>query len=499
METLVAGNIASYSSNVSPTAGSTPLSRRGPLKSILRTIAAIGLCLSELTACGSLPTITPDMAVGSNQPVQLEGSRGPLTPQQSKAILAKLAKDGQAPGIFEEHLALEQNILGSSLVVGNKVTLLVDGPSTYDAMFAAIAQAKDNINMETYIIEDDEAGKRFSDALIAKQQAGVQVNFMYDSVGSIGTPKEFFQRLRDAGINVLEFNPVNPLSLRKGWNVNRRDHRKLLVVDGRIAFVGGINISSVYSSGSGLFSRKSKPHKEGKEGKEDETPWRDTHMRIEGPVAAGFQNLFIENWKDQKGDPLADRDYYPTVAPVGGEVVRAIGSSPEQPYSVIYVTLLSAINSATSQVYLTNAYFVPDPQMLAALKDAVDRGVDVRLLLPGKSDSALVYYASRSYYDELLTAGVKIYERQDALLHAKTAVIDGVWSTVGSTNLDWRSFVTNKEINAVVLGPDFGAQMQAMFAQDLNASKNITLETWRNRSYGLRIKEFGARLWARLL
>jgi cardiolipin synthase len=466
---------------------------RRPLKAVIRTIAAIGLCLAELTACGSLPTITPDMAL-HGQPVQLKGSRGPLSPQQSKAILAKLAQNGQPTGIFEEHLALEQAILGDSLMVGNKITLLVDGPRTYDAMFAAIAQAKDNINMETYIIEDDEAGKRFSDALIAKQQTGVQVNFMYDSVGSLNTPKEFFQRLRDAGINVLEFNPVNPLSLRKGWNVNRRDHRKLLVVDGRIAFVGGINISSVYSSGSSvLFSRRSKPPKPG------EQPWRDTHIQIEGPVATSFQNLFIENWKKQKGNPLAERNYYPVIAPVGNEVVRAIGSSPEQPYSLIYVTLLSAINSAASQVSLTNAYFVPDPQLLSALKDAVVRGVDVRLLLPGKSDSAMVFYASRSYYDELLSAGIKIYERQEALLHAKTAVIDGVWSTVGSTNLDWRSFVTNQEIDAVVLGPDFGAQMQAMFEQDLQASHIITLEQWRNRSYNMRIKEFGARLWARLL
>jgi cardiolipin synthase len=458
-----------------------------------RHLGILFFCMAGLSACSALPTLTPDMAV-SRGPVQLEGRRGPLSPQQSKAILAKL-KDGSEPtDIFEQHLALEQTILGSSLVVGNKVSLLVDGPSTYASMFAAIAQAKDNIDMETYIIEDDEAGRRFSDALIAKQQAGVQVNFIYDGVGSIGTPKEFFQRLRDAGINVLQYNPVNPLSLRKGWDVNQRDHRKLLVVDGRIAFVGGVNISSVYSSGSSVSrSRKPQPHKPG------EQPWRDTHMRIEGPVVGSFQTLFMETWKQQKGDPLAIRNYFPDVPQAGHEVVRAIGSSPNQPYSLIYVTLLSAINSAQSQVYLTNAYFVPDPQLLAALKNAVARGVDVRLLLPGKSDSALVFYASRSYYDELLSAGIKIYERQQALLHAKTAVIDGVWSTIGSTNLDWRSFVNNQEINAVVLSPDFGAQMQKMFEDDLKVSELFTLEKWRSRPLGSRIKEFGSRLWARLL
>jgi cardiolipin synthase len=463
------------------------------MKILVRTLVAVCLVMGGLTACSSLPVLTPEMSV-SNAPVRLEGARGPLTQQQSKAILDKLATSGKPTGIFEQHLALEQEILGSSLVVGNRVSLLVDGPSTYDAMFAAISQAKDNIDMETYIIEDDEEGHRFADALIAKQQAGVQVNFIYDSVGSIGTPKEFFQHMRDAGINVLEFNPVNPLALRKGWDVNRRDHRKLLVVDGRIAFVGGINISSVYSSGSSAsLKRRAKPDKA------HEQPWRDTHIRVEGPVAAGFQTLFMDTWKQQKGDPLPDRNYFPRMTPIGDEVVRAIGSSPEQPFSVIYVTLLSAINSAQSQVWLTNAYFVPDPQMLAALKDAVARGVDVRLLLPGKSDSALVYYASRSYYEELLQAGVKIYERQDALLHAKTAVIDGVWSTIGSTNLDWRSFVTNQEINAVVLGAGFGAQMQTMFTEDLKASQQFTVETWHARSIGSRIKEFGSRLWSRLL
>jgi cardiolipin synthase len=180
-------------------------------------------------------------------------------------------------------------------------------------------------------------------------------------------------------------------------------------------------------------------------------------------------------------------------------VVRAIGSSPEEAYSQIYATLLSAINSAETQVLLTNAYFVPDPQLLAALKEAVQRGVDVRLLLPDKIDSALVFHASRSYYDELLSAGVKIYERQDALLHAKTALIDGVWSTVGSTNLDWRSFLNNQEINAVMLGQDFGAQMQALFEKDLASSKLVTLEAWRSRSIVARIKERAARLWAHWL
>ena len=452
-------------------------------------ILASALCVALLLNRGSIPVMVPDMALRPSPPVQFDGAHGPLSTQQSKAVLTRLKRNGADTNIFDKHLALEAEIVGSPLIVGNKVDLLVDGPSTYKSMFAAIEKAKNHINMETYIFDDDEIGQRFAGLLASKQRSGVQVNLIYDSVGAINTPKEFFKRLKDSGVNVLEFNPVNPLLARKGWQVNQRDHRKLLIVDGQIAFVGGINISSVYSSGS--FGRT--------QSNKDNPAWRDTHLRMAGPVVSEFQKLFMATWRQQNGDPLASGDYFPEPGSKGNVVVRAIGSSPEEPYSQIFATLISAINSAETRVFLTNAYFVPDPQLLAALKDAVQRGVDVRLLLPEKIDSSLVYYASRSYYDELLSAGVKIYERQVALLHAKTALIDGVWSTVGSTNLDWRSFLNNHEINAVMLGQDFGAQMQAMFEKDLDSSKLVTLEAWRSRSIGTRFKEMTARLWARWL
>jgi cardiolipin synthase len=455
--------------------------------SIANFAAAFGLVL--LFACTSIPTIVPDMAMHPAHPVQFDGSHGPLTAKQGKEILARLKKNGADTNIFDRHLTLEAEIVGSPLVVGNKVELLVDGPTTYNSMFAAIGQAKDHINMETYIIEDDEIGRHFIDLLIRKQLSGVQVNLIYDSVGSINTPREFFKPLQASGVNVLEFNPVNPLLARKYWQVNRRDHRKLLIVDGQVAFVGGINISSVYSSGlSGRFkSTRGNLH------------WRDTHLRMAGPVVSEFQKLFMATWSEQNGPPLAARVYFPIPADKGNEVVRAIGSSPEEPYSQIYATLLSAINSSETRVFLTNAYFVPDPHLLAALKEAAQRGVDVRLLLPEKIDSAMVYYASRSYYDELLSAGVKIYQRQDALLHAKTALIDGVWSTIGSTNLDWRSFLYNQEIDAIILGQGFGAQMQDLFEKDLESSKLVTIEAWRKRPLGSRIREMAARLWAHWL
>ncbi|MBC7802517.1 MAG: cardiolipin synthase [Candidatus Parcubacteria bacterium] len=430
----------------------------------------------------------------SGAPVQMEGARGPLSAAQSKAILDRLKSRGQETSIFDRHLALEEGIVGSPLSTGNRAVLLQDGPATFQAMFAAIRNARDHINMETYIIEDDEVGKRFADALIEKQAQGVQVNFIYDSVGSIAAPKEFFKRLTDSGIKVLEFNPVNPLTARAGWSVNRRDHRKLLIVDGQTVFLGGINISGVYARGS--FGDSS-----GSGGRKRDTgpPWRDTHLQLDGPVVADFQKLFMETWEKQKGEPLAQRNYFPKPESKGAEIVRAIGSAPDEPFSQIYATLISAINSAETTVYLTNAYFVPDPQLLTALKVAVGRGVDVKLILPSNTDSALVFHAGRSFYTELLEANVKIYERRGPLMHAKTALIDGVWSTVGSTNLDWRSFLHNQEVNAVILGQAFGTQMRAVFDKDLAASDQITLEKWLRRPAGDRMRESLSRMWQRLL
>ena len=354
-------------------------------------------------------------------------------------------------------------------------------------MFDAIAAARDHINMETYIIEDDEVGRKFADALIERQSHGVQVAFIYDSVGSSGTPPAFFKRLTDGGVKVLQYNPINPLAGKKGWEVTQRDHRKLMIIDGETAFMGGVNISSVYSSGSS--SPRSAPQSAN-------APWRDTDVRVQGPVVADFQKLFLATWEKQKGDAMVPRNYFPLAANRGNEVVHAIGSSPDDAYSMIYATLISAIDSAETSVHLTNAYFVPDPQLLAALKDAARRGVDVSLILPSHTDSWMVYNAGRSHYANLLASGVKIHERRGALLHAKTAVIDGVWSTIGSTNLDWRSFLYNDEVNAVVLGPDFGTQMQTMFDADIAVSNIITKESWSERPIASHVKELAARMWA---
>jgi cardiolipin synthase A/B len=455
-----------------------------------------------LVGCSTLPTFVPDLARRSSASVRLEGARGVLSETQSKAILDQLKRRSASTDIFERHLALEEAVVGSPMTTGNAVILLQDGPATYRAMFAAIEAARNHINMETYILDDDEVGQRFAQALIVKQQQGVQVNIIRDSVGTLGTPKAFFKTLSDSGIKLLEFNPVNPLLARKSWALNQRDHRKLLIVDGSIAFLGGINISSVYSGGS--FSQGSRGTPKRAVPSLDEADvdalktnlaWRDTDLQLQGPVVAEFQKLFLATWEKQHGEPLVASNFFPPPKSPGRQLVRAIGSSPSDPFSLIYATLLSAIGSAETSVYITNAYFVPDPQLLATLESAAARGVDVRLILPSQTDSWLVFHAGRGYYEQLLRAGVKIYERRGVILHSKTALIDGVWATVGSTNLDWRSFLHNEELNAAVLGVEFGNQVKAMFDKDLAASDAITLEQWQRRPIGLRIKEVFGRIW----
>ncbi|MEO8164659.1 MAG: phospholipase D-like domain-containing protein, partial [Betaproteobacteria bacterium] len=304
-------------------------------------VSGILACIALVSGCASLPEI------GKPQPnpeaVRFEGSRGPLSAAQSRAILERLkAKSGES-SLLDRHIALEQSLVDSPLVVDNEVSLLKDGPATYRAMFAAIGKARKNINLETYIFEDDEVGQKFADLLIAKQKAGVQVAIIYDSIGAINAPREFFKRLEQSGIRTVEFNPINPLMGKNKSAPDHRDHRKLLIVDGRTAFLGGINISRVYSAGSAPSSGSA-----AKMEKKDanKVPWRDTHVQIEGPVVAQYQKLFLETWERQSDKALEGEDYFPQLQSVGKEIVRAVGSNAEEPYSQIYVTLISAINSA---------------------------------------------------------------------------------------------------------------------------------------------------------
>jgi cardiolipin synthase A/B len=461
----------------------------GPLPGSLFRLLTV-LCLITGSGCASLPNVQNMMAhelSSSDRSTEITGPKGDISSRRSKAIIKRLEGQVNPTEILQHQVQLMQSISGSDLVAGNKVTLLIDGKATYAAMFEAIQNAKDHINFETFIFEDDEIGKGFSDLLIRKSAEGVQVNLIYDSFGCKSTPGDFFQRLRDGGVLVLEFNPVNPGKVVEGkkWELSNRDHRKILVVDGAIAFTGGVNISDVYSGSSA-----SRPSNE----KKDE-PWRDTHIRIEGPAAARIQWLFMKTWERQKGPTLPSREYFPYVKQAGEMLVRVVGSLPGEKNRLIFMMYMSAITHAENSIYLTTPYLVPDKQLLKALTEAAARGVDVKILLPGFSDNALVFHASRYYYTPLLKAGVQLFERRGGMLHAKTAVIDDVWSTVGSSNLDSQSLLTNDEANVVILGQDFADNMQTMFERDLEESDQITLEEWKKRSPDNHLKEWFSRMF----
>jgi cardiolipin synthase len=440
-----------------------------------------------LGACASLPNVT-----GLNDKLEpaaaptVQGSKGELSDARAKALLQqqRWAKGGLN---LQDQAALEEAATGVPLIAGNKCTLLFDGPQTIAEMLKAINGARNSINFETYIFDQDQLGDKFADALIERHQQGVVVNIIYDSVGTLGTPAEFFERMRKAGINLVEFNPVNPAkSSGDNWKLNNRDHRKILIVDGKIAFTGGINISATYAKSS-LFRSASKPTDKSQVG------WRDTHIKIEGPAVQAFQWLYVRQWAAQAKEELPQADYFPKPVIAGDRVVRVLGSDPGGKFE-IYKAYALAMQEARQTIHLTSAYFVPDRQTVDALSAAARRGVDVKIVVPGVSDVGLVVYAGHAYYDELLQAGVKIYQLKLAVLHAKTAVIDGKWSTVGSSNIDTRSFLHNSEINVIVMGDSFGVEMERAFQEDLKDSNPVNLETWRHRPWSNRMKEWAARI-----
>jgi len=444
--------------------------------------------LSLINGCATLPRVSEkiDAVPTAQEPRQIVSAKGLVSPEKSKAIMERLTQSVNPTDILERHTAVVESVTESPLTKGNKVTLLIDGPATYAAMFEAIRSAKNHINLETFILEDDEIGKKFTDLLLRKQAEGIQVNIIYDSMGSFTTSESFFQSLRDKGIRVVEFNPVSPLKGHMKWLMINPDHRKILIVDGKVAISGGINISKVYSGGlSGS-----------KKVKGEQLPWRDTDVQIEGPAVAEFQKLFLDTWSKQEGPKLSEPNYYPKMKEDGNALVRVVGSTPGSDNRITFIVYVTAITFAEHSIHLTNAYFVPDKQILKAFADAAMRGVDVKIILPATTDSQLVLNAARHNYSELLKAGVKIYERRSVVLHAKTAVIDGVWSTVGSTNLDYWSLLSDDEVNTVVLSREFAVEMERMFASDLAQSDQIQCDKWGERSLLQKIKESFAHLFA---
>jgi cardiolipin synthase len=440
-----------------------------------------------MASCATLPEVDTGSRAAAKANPTVATAGGMLQTKQAAALLAR--RWARATPDMKALAVLEEEATGVPLIAGNKVTLLFDGPATMKEMMAAAQAAKTSINLETYIFDQDPVGLQFADLLIEKRSQGVIVNVLYDAVGTFGTPQAFFDRMKAAGITLVPFNPLNPAARKtKFWEINNRDHRKLMVVDGKIAFTGGINISSTYANSSFFGSRRAPNKDDGRK-----VGWRDTHIKIEGPAVAALQWSFVNNWVRQEAGELPEAPYFPTLAPAGDKVVRVLASDPDKGFE-IYKSLVLAIQEAKKSIHITSAYFVPDQQIVDALVAAARRGVDVRLVLPGVTDHGLVLHAGRAFYDELLAGGVKIHHLQVAVLHAKTAVIDGTWSTIGSANIDRRSFIHNYELNVIVLDPAFGQDMENAFNEDLRDSRPVTREEWSHRPWSDRIKEFAARL-----
>jgi len=449
-----------------------------------------------MAACTSLPdreSVGPQPVRGATtQQVQVRDRTGAVAPAEERRVLAAVKAEGDGQ-LTEHHLRVLAASGEVDLYHSNSTKLLLDGPATFGAMKAAIERARGRVLLESYIVEDSKMADELSTLLLRKVSQGVSVALMYDGVGSFTTDEKYFDKLSASGVAVCKFNPVNPLERPGYWGINHRNHRKVLVVDEDVAFTGGINISRAYSSGSSVNRGSGSGDEMLKRG------WRDTHIELRGPVVRAFARGFSTVWASQGCQGALGAAAAPANARPGQRVVKVLESDPRDPTNRIYTALLQAVEASRRSVHLTMAYFAPGSDMVVALANAARRGVDVALVLPGRSDFTLVLHAGRSYYDELLSAGVRIHEMDQAVMHAKTAVIDGVFSTVGSSNMDWRSWVANNEINAIVLGSDFGKELEAVFQRDVAQSRPVQLDGWRERGLSKRMMEQIGRMAERLL
>jgi cardiolipin synthase len=448
-----------------------------------RSAWVLGIGLVLLGSCSTNPHVQPP----ENIPPILVHERA-LTEDAADPVLEKALEEYSAEPNARDLVDAVRRYSSAPLTSGNQVSVLVDGPQTFSAIEAELRKARHHIHVETFIFGAEGIGKQFADILVQKRREGVEVRVLYDSMGSRETPLSFFDDLRRKGIEVREYHPVNPVKNPAVWEIQNRDHRKIVIVDGQIGFTGGINIDNTYSSSS-----SSRPGP--KRGIED--GWRDTHVRIEGPVVKQLQELFFESW-NKAGAPVSVDDvhqYFRASETHGGALVTIVHNDSDSDDRSLYGTFLAGFTHASTRLWITHAYFVPNAQILKALEEAAQRGVDVRIIVPAFTDSTIVLKGTQATYTELLKSGVHIYELKDALLHAKTVTIDGTVSIVGSANLDMRSFVHNDEDNAIIVSRDFATRMEQVFQHDQQTSRAVDLARWEERSVWQRIKEFSVKMF----
>ena len=419
----------------------------------------------------------------TNSMIAPAGARRPRhhTPVVLAAILLVAAVAGCA-GV-QPHVALPALALGepsffptleahagAPILGGNAVDVLLNGEQIFPALLEGVRSATRTITYAQYYWEDGPVARELADALAERCRAGIGVNVLLDAFGSMTIPTEQIDLMRRSGCHVVWFRPLGPLRFRR---YNNRNHRRILVVDGRVGFTGGSGVSRKWM-GNGRVADH----------------WRDTDVRVEGPVVEYLQAAFAESWLEATGMVLGGEAYFPRpLEPRGRVYAQVVRSSPAGGSYALYTTLLLALSAAQRTVSITNPYLVLDDTMSEALRATARRGVQVTVLVPGAIDHNIVRQASRGQFGEMLQAGIEIYEYEPALLHAKTMVIDGVWATIGSTNFDNRSFALNDELNVIIYDREVAGRLERAFREDIALSRPITYESWKRRGIHFRLLE----------
>jgi cardiolipin synthase len=367
------------------------------------------------------------------------------------------------------------NLLPPAALPGNKITTLTNGDQFFPAMLHAIQTAQHSVTFETFIYWQGEVGKQFAEALSNRAKNGVKVHVLLDWLGTKKMDPRSIDLMQDAGVEVERYHPLRWYNLRR---VNNRTHRKLLVIDGKLAFTGGAGIADLWMGNA-----------------QDKDHWRDTHFQVEGPVVAQCQAAFTDNWLKTRSRVLNAKEYFPELHPVGPHHAQMFMSSPAEGSESARLMFLLSIASAAKSVKIASAYFVPDDLSVQTLIEATKRGVKVEVIVPGKFiDTHITRRASRARWAPLLKAGVEIHEYQPTMFHCKCMIVDNLWTSIGSANFDNRSFRLNDEANLNIYNKNFAAEQSAAFENDKQKSKQITYEAWKNRPLTEKLKEHTAAL-----
>lgn len=408
-------------------------------------------------------------------------------------IAATLCGCGASDPISQDHLFVHSystsdpqfervmgELLGPRITPGNSITTLINGDAFYPAQLQAIERAEHSITLETYMFWSGEVGARFAEAMAERARAGVRVHMIIDAFGSEQIDPEYLRMMEEAGAHILRYNPIERILLIVTvGDVTQRTHRKLLIVDGRVGFTGGAGIADVWMGDA-----------------QSPENWRDTMYRMEGPVVAQLQAAFVDNWIEEKGQVLHGEEYFPQLERAGDLAAQVFMGAPQGGIASLEVMYLLAINAAEKSIDIGTPYFVPDALLTEVMVAAMDRGVRVRLIVPGPHmDSDIVPPASRATWQPLLDAGMEIYEFQPTMYHNKVMVIDGLWTSVGSSNLDPLSLRINDEVNLNVIDASFAQQQTDAFEQDLTVCERVSRIEHEERPFLDRVREFFASLF----